>query len=206
MVCSSSDHGDFTWTIHRESIYLALATDDILVCSKTCTLFQLLKQALEKLFDLTCAEGSKIKLLNLQIVQSHAGISFDQTDHVHLTILEEYFRTVPTASIPYQPFPFPILASFEKTLYESVPLLGIALALAVKCLGFSFGHIVGMLMHINVISRPDLAYCCMRFAGYMACPNIAIFEGDTLWTFWCKGHAKYLTAEFGVWGSTGYLL
>jgi hypothetical protein len=155
---------------------LSPATDDILVCSKTRTLYHLLKQSLEKLFDLTCAEGSTIKFLNLRIVQSPARISFDQTEHKRLTFLEEYFRGVPPKSIPYQPFPFPIAPSFDKIFYESVPLVGIPLTTAVKCFGISFGHIVGVLMHINGISRPGLAYCYMHFAGYMACPNLVIFE------------------------------
>jgi hypothetical protein len=79
-------------------------------------------------------------------------------------------------------------------------------------------------MHISGVSRPDLAYCCMRYSGYMACPNLAIFEalhltmcysyhhphlpimyssqqfntsGTNLQTFWGKGHAEYLSVDFG---------
>jgi hypothetical protein len=114
--------------------------------------------------------------------------------------------------------------SFEKKLYEAAPLVGINLNNAVKRFGFSFGHIAGGLMHITVVSRPDLSYCCMRYSGYMACPNIIIFEalhltmcylyhhphlpimypskpmklgGDALKTSWSKGCAEYLSADFG---------
>jgi len=165
-----------------------------------------------------------IKFLNLRIIQSPAGISFDQTTHIKNIILAEYFKDIPSNSIKFQPYPFPLEPAFERTLYESVPLVGLALANAVKKFRFTFGHIVGALMHISGVSRPDLAYCCMRYLGYMACPNLVIFEalhltmcylyhhphlpimysshhfntsGASLQTFWGKGHAEYLSADFG---------
>jgi len=79
-------------------------------------------------------------------------------------------------------------------------------------------------MHISGISHPDISYACMRFSGYMACPNKPIFEalhhtmcylyhhqhlpimypakpttptGDALQTFWSKGHAEYLSSDCG---------
>jgi hypothetical protein len=107
MVRSSSDHGIFVWIIHNETLYLALATDDILVCSTTRQPFLLLKQELEKLFDLTCVEGNILKFLNLRIIQSPSGISFDQTDHIENTILSEYFKDTPPSTIKRQPYPFP---------------------------------------------------------------------------------------------------
>ena len=224
MVRSSSDHGVFIWDVNGERCYLALATDDVIVCSKSREPFQLLKIELERLFDLTSSEGRIIKFLNLRIVQSPSGISFDQTNHIRNIILAEYFKDIPSTGIKFQPFPFPLSPAFERQLYESPPLVGIDLTTAVKRFRFSFGHIVGGLMHINGVSRPDLAYCCMRYSGYMACPNIVIFEalhltmcylfhhphlpimysskpmsgsGDSLQTFWSKGDAEYLTPDFG---------
>jgi hypothetical protein len=79
-------------------------------------------------------------------------------------------------------------------------------------------------MHLSGISRPDISYACMRFLGYMACPNKPIFDalhhamcylyhhqhipimypskpttptGDALQTFWSKGAAEYLSPDFG---------
>ncbi len=103
-------------------------------------------------------------------------------------------------------------------------MVGVALTAAIQQFRFTFGHLVGALMHITTVSRPDLAYCCMRYSGYMACPNLVIFEalhltmcylyhhphlpimysshhfntsGASLQTFWGKGHAEYLSADFG---------
>jgi hypothetical protein len=91
MIRSSTDHGVFIWSYNGlEQCYLALATDDVLFLSKTRTPFLFLRTELDKLFDLTVNEGSVLKFLNLRIVQSPAGISFDQTNHIRSVLLAEY--------------------------------------------------------------------------------------------------------------------
>ncbi len=225
MVRSSTDHGVFIWSFNGlEQCYLALATDDILFISKTRAPFLFLRQELEKLFDLTVTEGSVLKFLNLRIVQSPAGISFDQTQHIRSILLGEYFANVDPRSIKMHPYPFPLEASFERRLFEAIPLTGIDLTNATKRFGFAFGHIVGGLMHITTISRPDLSYCVMRYSGYMACPNLPIFEAlhmtmcylyhhphlpimysskkmkstaAALQTHWKHGFAEFLSSDFG---------
>jgi hypothetical protein len=107
-----------------EPSYLALATDDILFLSSTRSPFLQLKSDLEQLFDLTVCEGSIVKFLNLHIVQSPAGISFDQMQHIWSVVLTEYFKDVDPASIKLQLFPFPLNPSFERDLYETAPLVG----------------------------------------------------------------------------------
>jgi len=224
MIRCSCDHGIFIWKLPTETCYTALETDDLLFISKTRSPFLTLNTELEKLFDLTVSEGSVLKFLNLRIIQSPSGISFDQTDHIKNTILQDYFKNVPVDSIPKQLYPFPLEASFEKKLYEAAPLTGIDLVNVTKRFRFSFGHLVGALMHITQVSRPDLAYSVMRFAGYMACPNLPIFEAlhltlcylfhhphlpimypskpskhynSSLQTHWKTGFAEYLPGDYG---------
>ena len=224
MIRCSCDHGIFLWHLPNETCYIALETDDLLFLSKTRQPFLRLKAELEKLFDLTVCEGSVLKFLNLRIVTSPSGVSFDQTSHIQRTILSEYFKDIPSASIPGQLYPFPLDTSFEKRLYESPPLTGIDLTNATKKFRFAFSHIVGSLMHISTISRPDLAYCVMRYSGYMACPNQPIFDalhltmcylyhhphlpimypskvyksaGKSLQTHWKTGFAEYLPGDYG---------
>jgi hypothetical protein len=172
----SCDHGIFILTTQAETCYIALETDNLLFISKTREPFLQLKTALKKLFNLTVCEGSILKFLNLRIIQSPSGSSFDQTRHIQIVILAEYFKDIPSSSIKHQLYPFPLESSFEKTLYEAKPLTGIDLTNATKHFRFSFGHVVGGLMHIATISRPDLSYCVMRYSGYMSCPNLPIFE------------------------------
>jgi hypothetical protein len=176
------------------------------------------------MFDLTTTIGTTITFLNLRIIQTTCGISFDQTLHIQNQILQPYFKDVPPTSIPYMAYPFPLETSFEQKLYESAPLTGILLQNEEMTFGHSFNHLVGQLMHIATISRPDISYACMRFSGYMASPNKPIFEAlhhclcymfhhphlpimyprtptttppCPLRTFWSKGHAEYLSPDFG---------
>jgi len=224
MIRCSCDHGIFIWHLSDETCYIALETDDLLFLSKTRQPFLRLKAELEKLFDLTVCEGTILKFLNLRIVQSPSGVSFDQTQHIQRTILSEYFKDIAPSSIPRQLYPFPIDAAFEKKLYECPPLTGIALTNATKNFRFAFSHVVGSLMHITTVSRPDLAYCVMRYSGYMACPNQPIFDalhltmcylyhhphlpimypskryksaGKSLQTHWRTGFAEYLPGDYG---------
>jgi len=144
--------------------------------------------------------------------------------HIQRTILAEYFKDIPPTSILKQLYPFPLDASFEMRLYESPPLTGVDLTNATKKFRFAFGHVVGGLMHITTVSRPDLAYSVMRYSGYMACPNQPIFDalhltmcylfhhphlpimypskpykssGKSLQTHWKTGFAEYLPGDYG---------
>jgi hypothetical protein len=224
MTRCSCDHGVFIWNLPTQTCYSSLETDDLLFLSKTCEPFLQLKQALEQLFDLTICEGNILKFLNLRIVQSPAGVSFDQTQHIQRTILSEYLKDIPSQSIHRQLFPFPIDSGFEKRLYESPPLTGIELTNATKKFCFAFSHVIGGLMHIATVSQPDLSYCVMRYSGYMACPNQPIFDAlhltmcylyyhphlpimypsklyksgsKSLQTHWKTGFAEYLPGDYG---------
>jgi hypothetical protein len=151
-------------------------------------------------------------------------VSFDQTHHIQQTILSEYFKDIPPSSIPCQLYPFPLNAAFERKLYESPPLTGIDLTNATKKFHFPFGHVVGGLMHITSVSRPDLSYSVIHYLGYMATPNQVIFDvlhlticylfhhpqlpimysskpyksgGKPLQTHWKNGFAEYLPGDYG---------
>jgi hypothetical protein len=109
-----------------------LETNDLLFLSKPRAPFLRLKHELEKLFDLTVCEGSVLKFLNLRIIQSPIGISFDQTKQIRQTLLHDYFKDVPPKSITKQLYPFPLDASFEKKLYEAALLTGSELKAVTK--------------------------------------------------------------------------
>ena len=50
--------------------------------------FEILTQWFDALFGYTFQEGSKLKLLNINIIQSKYGISIDQTDHIMKNIIQ----------------------------------------------------------------------------------------------------------------------
>jgi hypothetical protein len=114
--------------------------------------------------------------------------------------------------------------AFERELYEVTPLVGAELHAEEKTFGFAYSHVVGGFMHIAGITRIDLMYACMHFSGYMACPNLPLFNalhctmcylyhhkhiplmnprkplkqgGGALHTFLKNGHAEYLSPDFG---------
>lgn len=89
MLRSSIDHGIFIWKWNEETFYPTLKTDDILMACPTQAPFLLLKGDLEKLFDLTCSEGSILQFLNLRITQSPQRVSMDQIGHIKSKILQE---------------------------------------------------------------------------------------------------------------------
>jgi len=67
-------------------------------------------------------------------------------------------------------------------------LTSIDLTNATKNFGYAFGHVVGSLMHITTVSRPALAYCVVRYLGYMA---------KSLQTHWKTGFVEYLPGDYG---------
>jgi hypothetical protein len=217
-------HGVFTWNYNNKPSILILETDDILMASKSITPFLHLQASLSTFFDLTISQGSTLKFLSIHIIQSPCGVSFDQTKHIKSQILDSYFKNTSSTSIPHKAYPFPLEGHFEQLLFEAPPLTDIDLQCVEEKYGTSFNHQVGKLMHITTISRPDLSYACMRFSGYMACPNEPIFSalhhclcylyhhphlpimypnkwistsGGSMHPFWSKGHAEYLSPDFG---------
>jgi len=103
-------------------------------------------------------------------------------------------------------------------------LTGIDLVNITKKFRFAFSHVVGSLMHITTISRPDFAYCVMHYSGYMSCPNEPNFQalhltmcylyhhphlpimypsknyksgGNSLQMHWKMGFSEYLPGDCG---------
>jgi hypothetical protein len=76
---STLDHGVFIWKWKTYYSLSVLETDDLLMASENDEPFHHLVTELRQMFDLTSKQGSILKFLNLRIVQSPLGVSFDQT-------------------------------------------------------------------------------------------------------------------------------
>jgi hypothetical protein len=140
MTTSTLDHGVFVWFWKQHTCLSVLETDDLLTASDTDEPFHYLTTELRKMSDLTCCQGSVLKFLNLCLIQSPAGISFDQTKHIITQILDPYFATVPKSSIPRRLYPFPIEPAFETALFEAPPLTGVDLQQMESKFGSSYDH------------------------------------------------------------------
>ena len=102
------------------------------------------------LFYYTPQEGPKLNLLNINLIQSKYGISIDQIDHITKKIIQEYWVTNKKDNVKFQQSPFPVDASFEKTLFVTTTLIGEELKQIEESHGGYLNHWVGGLMHINV--------------------------------------------------------
>ena len=84
---SSSDHSVFSWVYNIYKSSLSVETDDTLLATHSRISFERLIYECDTLFDHTLLEGPKIKLLNINIIQSEYGISIDQIDHIIKNII-----------------------------------------------------------------------------------------------------------------------
>jgi hypothetical protein len=100
MTTSTLDHGIFIWSWQHHTCLSVLETDDLLMASDDDAPFHHLTTELRKMFDLTCCHDSILKFLNLRLIQSPIGISFDQINHIKTQILDPYFSKTPKNSIP----------------------------------------------------------------------------------------------------------
>ena len=129
--------------------------------------FKRLTQQFNTIFYYTFQEGSKLKLLNIDMIQSKYGISIDQTDHIMKDIIQEYWGTKIKDEVKFQKSTFPTDTSFEQTLFMSTPLIVSELKQIEKTHGGSLNHWFGGLMNITVQTCYDLQYLTIQLSGYM---------------------------------------
>ena len=74
-------------------LIIAEETYDTLIAAQSRVIFEILIQEFDTLFYYTFQEGSKLKFLNIAIIQSEHGIIIDQTDHIIKNIIQGYWGT-----------------------------------------------------------------------------------------------------------------
>ena len=97
-------------------------------------------------------EGSVLKYLNFRIFQSPLGFSIYQTDHI-MELVNEWF---PTGDFINVDIPFWTDSSYENKLLDPLPLIGHALHKVEMEYHGKFGHTLGRIQHIALMSRIDL--------------------------------------------------
>jgi hypothetical protein len=97
----------FVWKEPSSELCLALAMDDCIVLCYDRAKFLDLKARREALFEVTLQEGALIHFLNLRIIQSPAGISIDQPDHIIEMIIDPYYKDQDMLSMLSITSPFP---------------------------------------------------------------------------------------------------
>ena len=169
----------FIYQVEDDIMILNTSTDDFLCGYNNESIFNKLCENLKKLFDITVKQGSILMYLNLRIIQSIYGVSYDQTQHIIRKIINKYFPEWKIAENGLKPVhtPFRTDSEYEKELMEQLPATGKELKALEEKYGGTFPGILGELMHVKCLSRFDLSYAIRRLGAYTHAPNAAAFAG-----------------------------
>ena len=87
-------------------ILLNTSTDNFLCAYSSVELFYALKKHIKKYVPVTTQEGPELHYLNLRIIQSQYGVSYDQTEHIKDIILDEWFSNTQKENVKPVHTPF----------------------------------------------------------------------------------------------------
>jgi hypothetical protein len=118
-------------------------------------------------------EGTQISYLNLQIIQSKYGVSYDQTKHIHQKIVNKYFPPDKVSGSPMKDVhtPFRTDSQCEKDLMEQLPAGKEELKQLEIEYGGTYPEIMGDIIHVESWSCPELSYSLRRLGAYTHGPN-----------------------------------
>ena len=96
------------------------STDDFLCSYSRVEIFYALRDFMTKFVEVTTQQGPTLKYLNLRIIQSDYGISYDQSEHI-AELLEQWFPADSTERIKGHHTPWSTDKQFERDLSEILP-------------------------------------------------------------------------------------
>jgi len=108
------------WVSKRgnDIIILLSEIDDFMLLVSQKHLYLDIKTRIEKSYDITMQEGPVLQYLNLQIIQSDAGISIDQTKHI-FKMLKPHFPI--NSAFTATDIPFRTDRAYEEEMMDAVP-------------------------------------------------------------------------------------
>ena len=75
-------------SLKNNKYLLAVETDEIIMATENIICFEILTQEFYTIFEYNFQEVSKLKLLNINMIQSKYRISIDQTEHIMKNIIQ----------------------------------------------------------------------------------------------------------------------
>ena len=171
---NATDNAVWVSTRGKDIVILISETDDFMLLVSHKQLYIDIKTRIEKSYDITMQEGPVIQYLNLQIIQSDAGISFDQTQHI-LKMLEPHYPK--TSSFTRTDIPFRTDREYEQELMNAIPASPTELKLLEKEYKGSYATLYGQLLHVSTVSRPQISYALLRLGKFQSGPCREGFEG-----------------------------
>ena len=149
-------------------------TDDFMLLVSNKQLYLDIKVRIEKSYDITMQEGLILKYLNLQIIQSDAGISIDQTQHIIRMLKPHYPKgsTFTKTNIPFRTD-----RDYEKELMDAIPATPPELRLLETEYKGSYATLYGQLLHVATVSRPQISYALLSLGKFQSGPCRLGFDG-----------------------------
>ena len=171
---TSVDKAVFVWIYKEDYIVILVSkTDDFLILTNSPECFNIINKGIKRAFGVSLQQGDAIYYLNTRIIQSSHGISFDQCDHIIDTV-SKYFDI--NTKIVKTDTPLRADLDFDKEVYLSVPATASELKSLVEEFKGSYSKIYGEVMHIMVVSRPDLSFALHRLGVFQPGPNRLGFQ------------------------------
>ena len=171
---STIDHAIYIKVFDDGTVsYITVSTDDARNTTNNENAFPELTRVFKEHFEMKVQEGSVLKYFNFRICQSPLGFSIDQTDHI-MELVNEWFPTGKFRNVDTR---FWTDSSYEKELLAALPLTGHALQKSEMEYHGKFGHTLGRIQHIALMSRIDLFYtnCCLT--TQTVSPTLSGFQG-----------------------------
>ena len=153
------------------------STDDFLCAFSHENVFANFMKFMDGFVPVTAQTGTVLKYLNLRIIQTDYGISYDETQHIKSTIVDKFFPPNMTERLKSADTPYRTDSEFEKALCETLPETAEELHKLEKDYDRTFHSIIGRFLHVQQVTRYDTGFAVTRYAKYASCPNKPAFEG-----------------------------
>lgn len=115
------------------------------------SIYESFKSLLKRYFTITEKTGNTIFCLNIRIIQTSHGISYDQTEHIKEKIVKPRFGNTNTFNKTQSPFL--MNNQYEKQLSEQLPATSAQLRQLEATHGGSFAHKIGSILFYYVRTR-----------------------------------------------------
>jgi len=139
----------FSYYDGQESLVISTSTDDFLGATTSRALAQRFETHLRRFVEITVQKGSALKYLNVRIIQSELGISYDQTHHIRTSVLDVWFPPTTTERIKGADTPYRTDSQYEKELSEQLPASQKELMTLEKEYGGKYNALIGQFLHTS---------------------------------------------------------
>lgn len=153
---TSINSGVFVIVENKDIMFLAIETDDILVCTNSSSLEKKIMTQIQSAFKVTVQEGDEISFLNYRIIQSVHGISVDQTQHI-IDMVNDFLP--PDVKVKATNTPLRSDKQFNEEVFLSVPATPAELKSLKREFGHKFSSVYGALLHVENCFSPGHSEC-----------------------------------------------